>query len=488
MSQIFFSELQQHLTGRSLLAIEIPFAEKVIFDHIALGLVQSTPGIVQEKKAWRCNRCANETQRLFAPFPCAHCHTECHYCRKCIMMGRVSACTPLYSWIGPPAKWELQSPSNKHNPSEKIPESEPPTKSPEVPLPPSFLHWEGELSPGQQAASKAVVQAIEQLSECLVWAVCGAGKTEVLFAGIDWALGRGHRICIATPRTDVVLELAPRFKKVFPTIKVAALYGGSEDRHLYAPLTISTTHQLLRFEKAFDVIIVDEVDAFPYTYDQSLKWAVKKSAKSKSAHLYLTATPSKRWQDECRFGKRPHVKIPARFHRKPLPIPTFQWCGNWRKQLEKGYLPSNVSQWAQKRIKAGKQALIFLPHIALQEKALPLFQILHENIESVHAEDPLRKEKVEKMRSQETLILLTTTILERGVTFPNIDVAVLGAEDDIFTEAALVQIAGRVGRSVQFPTGNITYFHYGRTNAMIRALTHIDEMNRTARKRGLIDR
>lgn len=68
------------------------------------------------------------------------------------------------------------------------------------------------------------------------------------------------------------------------------------------------------------------------------------------------------------------------------------------------------------------------------------------------------KEKVQKMRKQETLILLTTTILERGVTFPHIDVAVLGAEERIFTESALVQIAGRVGRSVEAPTGDVVFF------------------------------
>src|SRR5690606_22417394 len=97
------------------------------------------------------------------------------------------------------------------------------------------------------------------------------------------------------------------------------------------------------------------------------------------------------------------------------------------------------------------------------DEALPLFEKLNPSTAAVHSEDPERKEKVVKMRRNEISLLLTTTILERGVTFPNIDVAVIGAEDDIFTEAALVQIAGRVGRSVDFPTGNITFFHFGRS-------------------------
>ncbi len=120
------------------------------------------------------------------------------------------------------------------------------------------------------------------------------------------------------------------------------------------------------------------------------------------------------------------------------------------------------------------------------EKALPLFQEMNAHIDSVHAEDPLRKEKVMRMRNNEIPILLTTTILERGVTIPNIDVAVLGAEEKIFTESALVQIAGRVGRSSDYPTGDVVYFHFGRTTEMINALLHIEKMNKEARKRGLI--
>src|SRR5690606_7274873 len=171
----------------------------------------------------------------------------------------------------------------------------------------------------------------------------------------------------------------------------------------------------------------------------------------------------------------------------PLPIPTFVWCGNWRKDIEKGKIPKSVLKWFQQRLGSGKQALIFFPHIELMEMALPLFREFDTRIESVHSEDPARKEKVQKMRDKQTPILLTTTILERGVTFPNIDVAVVGAEDEIFTESALVQIAGRVGRSPDFPTGEIVFFHYGKTDAMIRAKNQLLRMNMEAKRRGLVD-
>ena len=63
----------------------------------------------------------------------------------------------------------------------------------------------------------------------------------------------------------------------------------------------------------------------------------------------------------------------------------------------------------------------------------------------------------------------------------------MGAEDDIFTESALVQIAGRAGRSKDFPDGVVTFFHYGKTEAMRKARKQIITMNQEGVKRGLID-
>ncbi|MBM4760878.1 DEAD/DEAH box helicase [Bacillus sp. B15-48] len=428
------------------------------------------------------------------------------------MMGRVSSCTSLVSWTGDPSEeengrspeWNTSLDENRQSLetnhftdennlscertfSEKV--NRIPLVKEEDPNPPSILQWSGKLSQGQTVASNRVVETIIAKKELLVWAVCGAGKTEVLFKGIERSLQNGDRVCIATPRTDVVLELTPRLQAAFPQIDVASLYGGSDDRHKYAPLTISTTHQLLRFYHAFDTIIVDEVDAFPYSVDATLQHAVKQARKPESALIFLTATPNEKWQRQCRLGKREFVTIPARYHRHPLPVPKFVWCGNWQKHLtgKKPRLPENVFRWAKKRLDAGKQALIFAPKIAAMEKILPLFQILDPKIDSVHAEDPNRKEKVQKMRNETIPLLLTTTILERGVTFPNIDVAVIGSEDRIFTESALVQISGRAGRSAQFPTGDVTFFHFGKTEAMVRAQKQIMTMNKEAMKRGLLD-
>jgi competence protein ComFA len=432
--------------GRELIDEEI---KTLPDEHIA-----TRPAIHFDDGQPRCNRCNNTTN--FSSHQCARCGNICIYCRNCIEMGKISSCTTLYTWIGPPPEHHANA---------------------------GTLYWTGTLSGGQKTASSNVERAIFHSSEHLVWAVAGAGKTEVLFQGIASALSAGKRACIATPRSDVVRELAPRLANVFPDTPPAALYGGSLDRNTYSPLVVTTTHQLYRFYHAFDVMIVDEVDAYPYTFDPSLQFAVQKARKPSSALIYLTATPNAEWQSEVKIGKRDATLIPARYHRHPLPVPKTDWCGNWKKTI----LPKNVLLWVKAKVNEGQRLLIFYPHIDTMKKALPLFKEIDPRIESVHAADPLRKEKVAAMRRKEIPVLLSTTILERGVTFSGVDVAVIGAEDAVFTESALVQIAGRAGRSADCPTGDIFFFHYGKTEAMMKAIQQINEMNRLGIERGLID-
>ena len=78
--------------------------------------------------------------------------------------------------------------------------------------------------------------------------------------------------------------------------------------------------------------------------------------------------------------------------------------------------------------------LLFVPHVSdLQPTFLCLQKILTDKkFTTVHAADPKRLEKVQQMREGKYEFLITTSILERGVTFPEIDVFVLGADDQSF--------------------------------------------------------
>ena len=369
------------------------------------------------------------------------------------MMGKATECGFLYEWTGP-QKVETYR---------------------------AELTWQGELSKGQKRASEKMIEAIKSKFDLLVWAVCGAGKTEVLFHGIEYALNQGMSVCIATPRTDVVLELEPRLRKAFQGMTIAVLYGGSSQRFQIAPLVIATTHQLMRYKNAFDVVIVDEVDAFPYSMDERLQFAVLKAMrKNGGVRIYLSATPSKKMTRKVSSGKLEAIKIPLRFHKQPLPVPTFHWIGHWKKKLKKNQLPRKVMNWMQRHIENKRRVLLFVPSIATMKKVTKILREHSLNVEGVSADDPDRKQKGQHFRDYVYDVLVTTTILERGVTIPNVQVGVLGSESTIFTESALVQISGRVGRHPDYCTGDVFLFHFGLTRSMKQAKKHIVKMNDTA--------
>ncbi|MGX7347985.1 helicase-related protein [Aerococcus vaginalis] len=133
--------------------------------------------------------------------------------------------------------------------------------------------------------------------------------------------------------------------------------------------------------------------------------------------------------------------------------------------------------------------MVFLPTVKrmvqLENIVRNVFPNAH--FKAVHASDDERLGKVQAMRDTAVQFLLTTTILERGVTFEAIDVIVLGSEHRAFTTSALVQIAGRVGRKAWAPNGEVIFIHAGRTKASVDAVREIQRMNRLGRLRGLLD-
>lgn len=104
----------------------------------------------------------------------------------------------------------------------------------------------------------------------------------------------------------------------------------------------------------------------------------------------------------------------------------------------------------------------------------------------MHAKDPDRLKKVQDLREGRLECLVTTTILERGVTFVNCQVLIVGAEHPAFTAAALIQMSGRVGRNSAFPTGKLIYGHFGKSMRMMKARRDLQYMNRLAREKGFI--
>ena len=452
----FDRNLQAVLYGRRLLEIELKtFSDATLREHWLNGYIQMTPALVKEYGRYQCLRCGNHQADYFSSYQCGRCGEECTYCRACLTLGVVKSCSKLITWAGPPI--ENSRMSNLK------------------------LQWEGQLTSRQQQAADQLVKAIQEGEDFMIWAVTGAGKTEILYPALKLSVEQAKKVAVVSPRTDVVIELAKRLKRVFADTSVNVLYGDSPETYHPSAITLATTHQLLRFYQYFDAVFIDEVDAFPFHNNPMLHYALEHSLKPQAPRYYLTATPTPELKTRFEKGRLHGIRIPVRFHGFPLPVPTFDWIGNWRKALSRDHLPTKIVRWTEHQLDAQRQAFLFVPSIEVLEALLPLFKRISSRIEGVHSEDALRHQKVEAFRKGEIPLLLTTTILERGVTIPFLDVAVLGAEDPIFDERALVQLSGRVGRDARDPAGKLTYFHYGVTWQMVKAREHIRKMNTLAK-------
>lgn len=87
---------------------------------------------------------------------------------------------------------------------------------------------------------------------------------------------------------------------------------------------------------------------------------------------------------------------------------------------------------------------------------------------------------IEALRTQKLQFLITTTVLERGVTFDDIQTAVICADHPVFDEASLIQIIGRVGRNIHHPSGEGLFLFTHRTLAITRCLHALEMMNAQA--------
>ncbi|MCZ8523317.1 helicase-related protein [Paenibacillus mucilaginosus] len=323
----------------------------------------------------------------------------------------------------------------------------------------------------------------------LIWAVTGAGKTEMIFPMIQYTLARGGRVAVATPRKDVVLELKPRLAKAFPAAKHVALYGGSDQRWEEGDLILATTHQLMRFREAFDLVIIDEIDAFPYHNNPMLQYAAERVCRPGGAYILLSATPPELLQREVRRGRLPHARVAARFHRHPLPVPALLGIPPMLRVLQQRSLPKRLRDKLSASLQRGAQIFVFVPNIAMVE---PLTVLIREDfagipVEGTSSKDEHRAEKVTAFRQAAIRILVTTTILERGVTIPKSDVFICDADSRLFDAAALIQMAGRAGRSAQDPKGLVLFAAEQKTRPQAAAIRQIREMNRLAMRKGYID-
>lgn len=398
----------------------------------------------KEGSKWFCGRCHMPVSNK-NKLPNGH-----YYCRECIIFGRNESHSHLYTF-----------------PARPFPNTQ-------------ALKWMGQLTPFQEKISRQLVSESKKKQKRLVHAVTGAGKTEMIYGLITSYLNEGKWVCIASPRIDVCIELYGRLKNDF-TCPITLMHGESEVYHK-SPLIVATTHQLLKFYRAFDLMVIDEVDSFPFVGNSILSRAVTSALKEEGEILYLTATSTKELDLKVKRGDIEKLKLPRRFHNQPLIVPKFKLILNLEESLQKKRLPIPLLNMIRRQRKTNYPLLIFHPIIDKGEEFFRLLatKLRNEKIAYVSSQSDHRKQIIEQFRKSEISILITTTILERGVTFPGVDVFVLLSHHKLFNASSLIQISGRVGRSLDRPTGQLFFLHQGISIDMLKAKKEIIRMNREA--------
>lgn len=407
-------------------------------------MAEKLPAMRKEKGKLFCQRCNSSILEEW------HLPIGAYYCRKCLLMKRVRSDQALYYF-----------------PQEDFPKQD-------------VLKWRGQLTPFQEKVSEGLLQAVDKQEPTLVHAVTGAGKTEMIYQVVAKVIDEGGAVCLASPRIDVCLELYKRLQNDF-ACEIALLHGESEP-YFRTPLVVATTHQLLKFYHAFDLLIVDEVDAFPYVDNTMLYYSVKNSVKEDRLRIFLTATSTDELDKKVRTGELKRLSLPRRFHGNPLIIPKPVWLSDFNRYIEKSQLSPKLKSYIKKQRRTGYPLLIFASEIKKGEKLKELLQeqFPNENIGFVSSVTENRLEQVQDFRDGELTILISTTILERGVTFPCVDVFVVEANHRLFTKSSLIQIGGRVGRSMDRPTGELLFFHDGLNVSIKKAIKEIKQMNKEA--------
>jgi len=324
------------------------------------------------------------------------------------------------------------------------------------------------LSYDQSYISQKLIANYRNKIDTLVNAVCGAGKTELVYGLMAYCLSQGKTVAFAVPRRDVVIELFDRISKVFPENSAVSVYGGHTDK-LEADIVVLTTHQFYRYNKYFDLIILDEIDAFPFKDNELLRSMFERA--TNGPITMMSATPSIDVVEYFSKKGRDIVSLSSRFHRHPLPVPIIV------KKIWLSKIPYVVSKMRDYFSK-GKKVFVFAPTIDKCEKVAKILKIFEKNGTFVHSQCKDRGKRIIDFKNGKYDYLVTTAVLERGVTFKGLQVIIYDADSEIYGAETLVQIAGRVGRKIDDPMGEVIYLVNKETDEIRKSIESINTKNK----------
>gem|GEM_PF-310081 len=269
----------------------------------------------------------------------------------------------------------------------------------------------------------------------------GSGKTIVMLATAFMA-EKSAIMCPTSVLAEQIYREGMRFLTPlgFKTVLVTQKSNVSDREIEEGNLLIGTHALLYRKLPPLKAVLVDEQHRFGVAQRRKLEELVS-SYPLRPHHFQFSATPIPRTQALIQSNSVEVSLI------KELPF---------KKEIETTILPKNwdgvwkLLSHLKREIGEGRQGIIVYPAVdgesrrASLERGVRFWKKYFPSLFVTHGKDKKKEEILEKFRKQGSL-LLTTTIVEVGLSLPKLStIAIIGAEQ--FGLATLHQLRGRVGR------------------------------------------
>lgn len=289
-----------------------------------------------------------------------------------------------------------------------------------------------QLTKDQLIASEKCLDGLKR-GDILLHCICGAGKTEISVQSISHYLSEGLKVAYAIARKEVVIELQRRFSRIFTNARVTAVYGGHHE-DLAGDLIVCTCHQLYRYYRTFDLLILDEVDAFPLKGNETLMNISINSCKGRI--IFSTATVDDVLMKILNKRTYEKVELFVRPSYRPMVMPRIIILFPFLSYICLFILMLNIK----------RQCIIF---VSSRRTCIGLYRILSKLISCTYVYSDLdeREANIRSFREKKFQFIISTSVLERGVTIKDIDVIILD-HSAVFDQSSLIQMLGRINRGI----------------------------------------
>ena len=165
------------------------------------------------------------------------------------------------------------------------------------------------------------------------------------------------------------------------------------------------------------------------------------------------------------------LELRTRFHKNPIPIPETVIAFSPVQEI---LILKKLFEYRKK----DKPCLVFAPTINQCENLFQKLNLLAKSGFFIHSKAENREQILSDFKKGKYKYLVTTSVLERGVTVKNLQVLVYHADEKrVYDSSTLIQIAGRAGRKMDAPSGEVIFYGEKGTNEMADAIKEIEFCN-----------